>query len=101
MGDLNLIPVPGSEPASEFSLNHILKEGRIIDNRRVVGDTKVTLEAVLKALAKDSVALKCAVGYVYLEGLSLIVDKLKAMNEIKILMGATTTRLTKQELLRA
>ena len=82
----------------EFDLNSILDEASIIDNRRKIDDHAITLETVLRAVAKDSSGLKCAVGYVYLEGLLLLIDNLSKMKEIKILMGATTTPLTKNEL---
>ena len=85
----------------EGDLNRILEQGSIIDNRRVGGAGKVTLLDILRNVAENSEGLKCAVGYLYLEGLALLIDRLRSLKEIKILMGTQTTKLTKQELIKA
>ncbi len=84
-----------------LDLNSILKEGSIIDNQRTQGTFKVTLRDVLRLISKDSNGLKCAVGYFYIEGLSLIIESMHGLKEIKILMGLQTTSYTKQELIKA
>jgi len=84
-----------------LDFNSILEEGSIIDNRRKQGTKIITLKDALKTISKDSEGLKCAIGYVYLEGLALIIDELRSLKEIKILMGAQTTKLTKNELIKA
>jgi len=82
-------------------LNRILEEGSIIDNRRVGKSGKVTLLDILNDVAENSEGFKCAVGYLYIEGLALLINRLRTLKEIKILMGAQTSRLTKQELIKA
>ncbi len=77
------------------NLNQILREGKIIDNKRV---KSLNMKEALKILAKDSEGFKCAVGYFYLEGLIEIISSLKELKEIKILMGYETTKPTKEEL---
>ena len=89
------------KPNLNVQLNKVLEEGSIIDNRRIVGPDRITLLDILAGLAGNSEGLKCAVGYLYLEGLFLLIDQLRSLKEIKILMGSTTTRLTKEELIRA
>lgn len=86
---------------SLFDLKTILSEGSIIDNRRRQDDQTITLKDTLISISKDSDGFKCSVGYFYIEGLSLIIEAMRGLKEIKILMGLETTRLTKQELIRA
>ncbi len=78
--------------------NQILREGKIVDNKRV---KSLNMKEVLKIIAQDSTSFKCAVGYFYLEGLVEIVNSLKDLQEIKILMGYETTRPTKDQLIKA
>lgn len=78
--------------------NEILREGKIIDNKRV---KTLNMKDALKAIAKDSDSFKCAVGYFYLEGLVEIINSLRDLKEIKILMGYETTRPTKEQLINA
>jgi len=77
--------------------NQILREGKIVDNKRV---KSLNMKEVLKIIAKDSDSFKCAVGYFYLEGLIEIINSLKDLKEIKILMGYETSKPTKEELLK-
>jgi superfamily II DNA or RNA helicase len=76
--------------------NQVLREGKIIDNKRV---KSLNMKEVLKTIAQDSESFKCAVGYFYLEGLVEIIDSLKDLKEIKILMGYETTKPTKDQLI--
>ncbi|UJG43988.1 MAG: phospholipase D-like domain-containing protein [Candidatus Heimdallarchaeum endolithica] len=85
----------------EVNFSEILKKGSIIDNRRKYKGETVTLKDVVRSIANGTEGLKCATGYFYIEGLALIIDKLKDLKEIKILMGSETTRLTKNELIKA
>ena len=78
--------------------NQILRNGKIVDNKRVKAQN---MKEVLKTIAKDSVSFKCAVGYFYLEGLVEIINALKELQEIKILMGYETTKPTKEKLIKA
>jgi len=78
--------------------NQILREGKIVDNKRV---KSLNMKEVLKTIAKDSESFKCAVGYFYLEGLVEIINSLKELKEIKILMGYETTKPTKEQLIKA
>ena len=78
--------------------NQILREGKIVDNKRV---KSLNMKEVLKTIAKDSESFKCAVGYFYLEGLVEIINSLKELREIKILMGYETTKPTKEQLIKA
>jgi hypothetical protein len=77
--------------------NQILREGKIVDNKRV---KSLNMKEVLKIIAKDSESFKCAVGYFYLEGLVEIISSLKDLKEIKILMGYETSKPTKQDLIK-
>jgi len=78
--------------------NQILKEGKIVDNKRV---KSLNMKDVLKTIAQDSESFKCAVGYFYIEGLVEIINSLKDLKEIKILMGYDTSKPTKEELIKA
>jgi len=78
--------------------NQILRDGKIIDNKRV---KSLNMKEVLKIVAQDSVSFKCAVGYFYLEGLVEIINSLKDLQEIKILMGYETSKPTKEQLIKA
>jgi hypothetical protein len=60
-------------------LNRILREGYIVDNKRV---KSLNMKEVLKTIAEDSESFKCAVGYFYLEGLIEIIQPLKELKEI-------------------
>ncbi|MHA1742697.1 MAG: DEAD/DEAH box helicase family protein [Candidatus Heimdallarchaeota archaeon] len=80
------------------SLNQILLEGKIVDNKRV---KSLNMKEVLKTIARDSEGFKCAVGFFYLEGLVEIINSLKDLKEIKILMGYETTKPTKEQLVKA
>jgi superfamily II DNA or RNA helicase/HKD family nuclease len=84
----------------ELDLNSVLNEGAIIDNQRTVGLNKVTLKKILEIMSRNADGMKCSVGYFYLEGLALIIDTLKNLSEIKILMGISTTTLTKEVLIK-
>ncbi|MGC8621770.1 MAG: helicase-related protein [Caldisphaera sp.] len=77
--------------------NQILKNGKIVDNKRI---KSLNMKEVLKILANDAVSFKCAVGYFYLEGLVEIINSLKDLQEIKILMGYETTKPTKEQLIK-
>jgi len=77
--------------------NDVLKNGRIIDNKRV---KSLNMKEALKIIAKDSESFKCAVGYFYIEGLVEIINSLKDLKEIKILMGYETTKPTKAQLIK-
>lgn len=79
----------------------VLNEGSIIDNKKTLNSKQITLKDILILIAEESVGLKCAVGYFYIEGFSLIIDSLKELKDIKILMGFQTTKLTKEELIKA
>jgi superfamily II DNA or RNA helicase len=61
----------------------------------------VALSDVLKAISEGATSFKCATGYLYLEGLVLIINELRGLREIKILMGTETTLFTKKELLNS
>jgi len=78
--------------------NQILRDGKIIDNKRV---KSLNMKEALKIVAQDSVSFKCAVGYFYLEGLVEIINSLKDLQEIKILMGYETSKPTKEQLIKA
>jgi len=78
--------------------NQIIRDGKIIDNKRT---KSLNMKEILKILAQDSVSFKCAVGYFYLEGLLEIINSLKDLQEIKILMGYETTKPTKEQLIKA
>lgn len=78
--------------------NKIIREGRIIDNKRV---KSLNMKEALKSIAEDSEGLKCAVGYFYIEGLMEIIKSLKDLKEIKILMGYDTSKPTKEQLIKA
>ncbi len=85
----------------EINFSEILDNGAIIDNRRKYDGKIITLIDILKNLAKGSEGFKCAVGYFYIEGLALLMNELRDLKEIKILMGDITTKLTKNELIKA
>ncbi|OLS14528.1 MAG: helicase domain-containing protein [Promethearchaeota archaeon CR_4] len=74
---------------------------KIIDNRRKSGETTITLAGVLKYFLKNAKGLKAAVGYLYLGGLDKIMESMENLEEIKILMGYTTDKPTKDALLEA
>ena len=78
--------------------NNILREGKIIDNKRV---KSLNMKEVLKTIAQDSESFKCSVGYFYIEGLVEIISSLRDLKEIKILMGYETTKPTKEQLIKA
>ena len=80
-----------------MKLNEILRDGKIVDNKRV---KSYTMKDVLNTIAMDSEGFKCAVGYFYIEGLIEIINSLKYHKEIKILMGYQTSKPTKNELLK-
>jgi len=98
---MGLLKKSQRDKMAEINFSEILKKGSIIDNRRKYKGETITLKDVVRSIAKGSEGLKCAVGYFYIEGLALIIDELKELKEIKILMGSETTRLTKNELIRA
>jgi len=77
--------------------NQILRDGRIVDNKRV---GSLNMNEVLNTLAQDSESFKCAVGYFYIGGLVEIISSLKDLKEIKILMGYETSKPTKEELIK-
>jgi len=81
-----------------IDFNQILREGKIVDNKRV---RSLNMKEVLKTMAQDSEGFKCAVGYFYIEGLAEIINCLKNLKEIKILMGYETTKPTKEQLIKA
>jgi len=60
--------------------NNILREGKIIDNKRV---KSLNMKEALKSIAQDSESFKCAVGYFYLESLVEIISSLKDLKEIR------------------
>ena len=86
---------------TKVDFGKILSEGRIIDNRRQINGKTVSFRDVLNSIAIDSDALKCAVGYFYIEGLAQIIHSLKKLKEVKILMGVNTSKPTKDQLIRA
>jgi len=64
----------------------------IIDNR------EEKLVEHIKRLLDDSKRAKFAVGYFFAEGLKPIIDKLKNLEEIKLLIGSSTTKETLEAL---
>ena len=69
--------------SNDFNFGDLMREGSIIDNRRVFSGKKITLKEVLKKLAEGSQGLKAAVGYFYIEGLSEIIYSLEQLTESK------------------
>jgi superfamily II DNA or RNA helicase/HKD family nuclease len=90
MRDLSALPV-----------DKVILEGSLVDNRREYNGQIVTLQKVIQGMAVGSEGLKCAVGYFYIEGLALIIEHLKALKQIRILIGSETTQLTKDKLISA
>jgi superfamily II DNA or RNA helicase len=84
-----------------FDFNSLIQSGSLIDNRRKQNGKTVFLKDVLNSISQDTESFKGAIGYMYIEGLALIIDNLRSLKEIKILMGAQTSKLTKQELLKS
>lgn len=78
--------------------NAIIRDGKIIDNKRI---KSLNMKEALIAMALNSDSLKCAVGYMYIEGLVEIINCLKNIKEVKILMGYDTSRPTKEQLIKA
>jgi len=73
--------------SDDFTFGDLIREGAIIDNRRVFLGTRITLKDVLKRLAEGSQGFKSAVGYFYIEGLSEIVYSLRQLKDIKCIIA--------------